>query len=567
MSTLGVIGCILGFLIVIYLCYKDWSVYLATFAGACVVIACNTLPFIDSLVGDYVSGMFTAVKGFFFMILFGCLQSKIYTESGAAYTIADTVMNRLLKENMSNTGKNLIAMAVILVIGTILNLGGIIAGVVIVLMYPIALVIFERCDIPKKFILGILGAGSFTFTLTVPGSPQVTNVAAMTVLGTAADVALVPGLVGAAAEIAAILVIMNLLINRARKRGEHFELHPLDPRYDSTGSKPKLIVALIPMVVLFLLFNIWKLNINICLLCSIALSLVLFWPQLRRKDLKAMLNSGAVDSVPMTMTVAAICGFAGVITNTDAFQSMITAITSISIAPILICWVVVALMCMLTGGSSTGQLDLMFANAGIATAGWVYNHPPQDWAWAMNTNVLGLTYYVHEVLPIFKQQGTPCHFLFTASIAGLITGLRYNTAYLASKHAAVCIAEAVRDLAENDPDYSMMGVSVFCPEYVHTNIHNSEDHRPADYSVPCDPFYATDSYWDYRRLFDSNITVKGMNPAFVGPYLFEAVEENHMYKVPHMHTHEQIRARHRRIESDLEREEKLHEKYAPLQKY
>lgn len=564
---MGVIGCILGFLIVIYLCYKDWSVYLATFAGACVVIACNTLPFIDSLVGDYVSGMFTAVKGFFFMILFGCLQSKIYTESGAAYTIADTVMNRLLKENMSNTGKNLIAMAVILVIGTILNLGGIIAGVVIVLMYPIALVIFERCDIPKKFILGILGAGSFTFTLTVPGSPQVTNVAAMTVLGTAADVALVPGLVGAAAEIAAILVIMNLLINRARKRGEHFELHPLDPRYDSTGSKPKLIVALIPMVVLFLLFNIWKLNINICLLCSIALSLVLFWPQLRRKDLKAMLNSGAVDSVPMTMTVAAICGFAGVITNTDAFQSMITAITSISIAPILICWVVVALMCMLTGGSSTGQLDLMFANAGIATAGWVYNHPPQDWAWAMNTNVLGLTYYVHEVLPIFKQQGTPCHFLFTASIAGLITGLRYNTAYLASKHAAVCIAEAVRDLAENDPDYSMMGVSVFCPEYVHTNIHNSEDHRPADYSVPCNPFYATDSYWDYRRLFDSNITVKGMNPAFVGPYLFEAVEENHMYKVPHMHTHEQIRARHRRIESDLEREEALHEKYAPLQKY
>ena len=58
-----------------------------------------------------------------------------------------------------------------------------------------------------------------------------------------------------------------------------------------------------------------------------------------------------------------------------------------------------------------GQLDLMFANAGIATAGWVYNHPPQDRAWAMNTNVLGLTYYVHEVLPIFKQQGTPCHFL------------------------------------------------------------------------------------------------------------------------------------------------------------
>ena len=40
-----------------------------------------------------------------------------------------------------------------------------------------------------------------------------------------------------------------------------------------------------------------------------------------------------------------------------------------------------------------------------------------------------------------------------------------------------------------------------------------------------------------------------------------------MYDNDNMHTHEQIRARHRRIESDLEREEALHEKYAPLQKY
>lgn len=212
-----------------------------------------------------------------------------------------------------------------------------------------------------------------------------------------------------------------------------------------------------------------------------------------------------------------------------------------------------------------GQIDVMFANAGIATAGWVYNHPPQDWAWAMNTNVLGLAYYVHEVLPIFMKQGTPCHFMFTASIAGLIRGLRYNTAYLASKHAAVCIAEAVKDLAV--AENMDMGVSVFCPEYVHTNIHNSEDNRPEAFSVPCDPFYETDSYKDYRHLFDTNITEKGMNPAFVGPRLFRAIEENHMYIVPHMHTHEQIRARHRQIEADLEREAALHAEFEPLQKY
>lgn len=87
------------------------------------------------------------------------------------------------------------------------------AGVAVVLMYPIALEVFEICDVPKKFILGVLAAGSFTFLQSMPGSPQVGNAAAMTSLGTAADAALIPGLVGVAVEIAAILVLMNLMIN------------------------------------------------------------------------------------------------------------------------------------------------------------------------------------------------------------------------------------------------------------------------------------------------------------------------------------------------------------------
>ena len=117
--------------------------YLAAFAGACVVIAANGLPFVSTLTSTFIDGMFTAVQSFFFLILFGSVQSKIYTISGAANSIADTIMNLLLRDGMSDTKKNIIAMAVILVISAILNLGGIIAGVVIVLLYPVALVIFR----------------------------------------------------------------------------------------------------------------------------------------------------------------------------------------------------------------------------------------------------------------------------------------------------------------------------------------------------------------------------------------------------------------------------------------
>lgn len=353
---MGVLGCILGFLVVIYLTYKDWSVYLATFLGVCVVVLLNRLNFVTALTDTYVAGVYTAIKSFFFLMVFGCLQSYLYRESGAAFCIADTIMKKLIRNDASNTPKNLIGMAIILVIGTILNLGGIIAGVVIVLMYPIALAVFERCDIPKKFILGVLGAGCYTFTLTIPGSPQVTNVAAMSVLHTSAGVAMVPGLVGAVVEIIVILVLMNIMINKARNNGEHFVRHELDPATDPNMDTPGFLISVIPMAILFLTFNAFNLNIVVCLIFTCLLSIALFWKQLKNKNLKQILSQAAADSIPMTMTVGGICGFAGVITSTDAFQTMLNAIVSINLSPILICWVVVALMCMLTGGSSTGQL-------------------------------------------------------------------------------------------------------------------------------------------------------------------------------------------------------------------
>lgn len=353
---MGIIGCLLGFLTVIVFCYKDWSVYVATLVGAAVVMLFNWMPFIDTLTGDFIEGMFVPIQSFFFILLFGNIQAKIYSVSGAAYAIADSIMSTLLKPGASNTRKNVIAISVLLVIGIVLCMGGINASVFIVLMYPIALTIFEHCDIPKRFILGVLGACSYTFTLTMPGSPQVTNVAAMTALGTSAGVAAIPGLVGAAVEIVVTLVLLNILINKARSRGEHFELHPLDPHYDENSPRPKFWVAILPLIILFILFNVVGIDINICIIISVIVSIVAFWPQLRDYSLRELLSTGASESIHMSMTVAAICGFAGVVTNTEAFTTMLDFMVGLDMSPMLICAIVVAIMCMLTGGSSTGQL-------------------------------------------------------------------------------------------------------------------------------------------------------------------------------------------------------------------
>jgi len=198
-----------------------------------------------------------------------------------------------------------------------------------------------------------------------------------------------------------------------------------------------------------------------------------------------------------------------------------------------------------------GQIDVMFANAGIATAGSILNIPVQDWEWAVAVNTLGLAYYTHDVLPIMERQGTPAHFMCTSSVAGLRAGMAVNTPYFCSKHGAVSIAESVK--AQVEADGCDIGVSVFCPMYVATDIANSEKHRPARFSNPDDPYYSSKEYVTARSTFTKNVA-GGMDAAKIGPRLFQAIEENQMYIVTHSATIPYIEERHRAIEADAKYE-------------
>ena len=192
------------------------------------------------------------------------------------------------------------------------------------------------------------------------------------------------------------------------------------------------------------------------------------------------------------------------------------------------------------------RIDVFYSNAGVAGAGTLGNIPAQDWDWITSVNFLGMAYYVTEVLPIMKKQGTDAYFLFTVSIGGLQPGMRIQSAYTASKHAAMSLAESVKDYAVNYAPY--IGVTAFCPEYVNTTIWDSEKRRPEKFQKPYDPFYATSDYQDYKANFEGRIKNQGYNPRFVGPRLFRAMEDEQLYVHPHVHTHQMLRDRFARIE-------------------
>ena len=74
---IGLIACLLGFAVLIYLSYKDWSIYLAAFAAACVVIFLTGMPFVETLTDTFISGMAQSLKSFFFLRLFGNIEAAL----------------------------------------------------------------------------------------------------------------------------------------------------------------------------------------------------------------------------------------------------------------------------------------------------------------------------------------------------------------------------------------------------------------------------------------------------------------------------------------------------------
>ena len=186
-----------------------------------------------------------------------------------------------------------------------------------------------------------------------------------------------------------------------------------------------------------------------------------------------------------------------------------------------------------------GQIDLLINNAGIAIGGEVTELPARDWEWIIHVNDLSQVYSMKRVIPIMEKQGTPCHIVNVASLAGLLT-MGNMPAYFASKHFAVALSESVYyDIQKHRDNIKM---SVFCPSFVQTDLYHYERHRPARYKAPEDPYYQSEAYFREQKEAERVITTgTPLDP--VGPFVFKAIEEGRFYIELHPSTKPMIKHR------------------------
>jgi NAD(P)-dependent dehydrogenase (short-subunit alcohol dehydrogenase family) len=100
----------------------------------------------------------------------------------------------------------------------------------------------------------------------------------------------------------------------------------------------------------------------------------------------------------------------------------------------------------------------------------------RDWDWVMDVNLMGVVYGMEVFAPLIESHGEGGHFVNTASMAGML-GITNMEPYCATKFAVVAMSEGwAGQLAGKN-----IGVSVLCPGFVQTRIHESFRNKQARY--------------------------------------------------------------------------------------
>ena len=121
-----------------------------------------------------------------------------------------------------------------------------------------------------------------------------------------------------------------------------------------------------------------------------------------------------------------------------------------------------------------GKVHIVVNNAGVSLAGKLGKIPLEDWRWIVDINLMSVAYGVEIFTPLIQSHGEGGYFINTASMAGHIAGPAMSP-YHATKFAVVGYSESIRaDLAADN-----IGVSVLCPAWVRTDIHNVGVNKPS----------------------------------------------------------------------------------------
>lgn len=182
-----------------------------------------------------------------------------------------------------------------------------------------------------------------------------------------------------------------------------------------------------------------------------------------------------------------------------------------------------------------GKVHIVVNNAGVGLGGVPGEIKLQDWQWIVDINLMGVVYGVEGFLSHIRSHGEGGHIVNVASMAGHVA-MPGMGPYHATKFAVVGYSEALR--AELAPDN--IGVSVLCPGWVKTKIHESAAGRPSGGVDLNDPV----------SMAMAEVIANGLDPDTVAEWTADCIEANRAYIFTHGDMEVGIDMRYKMLKDD-----------------
>jgi len=188
-----------------------------------------------------------------------------------------------------------------------------------------------------------------------------------------------------------------------------------------------------------------------------------------------------------------------------------------------------------------GAPHFVFNNAGVGSAGLIWENTLADWQWVLGVNLWGVIHGVRLFTAMMlaaarSDANWRGHIVNTASMAGLVTMPNMGV-YNVSKHAVVALTETLYQDLRLVTD--QIGASVLCPYFVATGIAHSERNRPA--AMQGAPVTASQRIG--QAMMDKAVASGKVSAADVAARVFEAVAQDHFYVYSHPRALESVAQR------------------------
>ena len=179
-----------------------------------------------------------------------------------------------------------------------------------------------------------------------------------------------------------------------------------------------------------------------------------------------------------------------------------------------------------------GGVHLLFNNAGVqvgAGAGKpLWENTPADWEWVLGVNLWGVIYGTKVFVPIMLKQQTECHIVNTSSMAGLITEPMI-VIYAVTKAGVIKLSEGL--YLQLKQMQSKVGVSVLCPAFVNSRLHDAARNRPGGLQNASDKPAETGQPVLSTSLKKDDWEV--LSPEQCADIVFKAIREDTFYILTH----------------------------------